>query len=152
MKTTTETQITLLTPNGITKASLIIFYDDTENTANPETKIELIYNNIAYQGNGSDYLWVDAFADLQKKLPEDVKLACCMTCQHGNMCPFGNKPNELFCTKNITANNKIDVCDLFSNPEFIKNSVSYCDYCDKFAYQNENVYTYNDYLYYLSGK
>lgn len=152
MKTTTETQITLITPNGITKAMLHIFCDNSEDIANPETKIELIYNNATYQGKGRDYLWVDTFAELQKKLPEDVKLACCMTCQHGNMCPFGNKPNELFCTKNLTVNNKMDVCDLFSNPEFGENAVPYCGYCNDFAYQNENVYTYNDYLYYLSGK
>ncbi len=152
MKSTIETQITLITPKGITKVPLHISYDNSEDIATPETKINLIYNNITYQGKGNDYLWVDVFADLQKKLPENVKLACCMTCQHGNMCPFGNKPNELFCTKNIAVNNKTDVCDLFSNHDFFENAVSYCDYCDNFAYQNENVYTYNDYLYYLSEK
>lgn len=152
MKTSIETEITLITPNGKTTAPLHISCDDTKSISNPETKIDLVYNSIKYQGNGSDYLWVDTFADLQKKLPKDVKLACCMTCQHGNMCPFGNKPNELFCTKNSTVNNKMDVCDLFSNSEFFENAVPYCGYCNDFAYQNENVYTYNDYLYYLSGK
>ena len=60
-------------------------------------------------GYGKDYLWADAFADLQKNLPNNVKMRCCMTCRHGNMCPVGNKPGELFCTKDVSITQKSDL-------------------------------------------
>ena len=90
MKKQIEASISLLSPKGKTTAPVRIYYDDND-VADTSVEINLTYNNTLYQGNGIDYLWGDAFADLQKKLPDDIKIACCMTCHHGNMCPYGNR-------------------------------------------------------------
>ena len=153
MKKVLRAKIPLLTPNGKTMVPMEIVYDDSEVATNPRSEITLLYNGIEYKGNGADYLWTDALADLQIKLSQDVKLACCMTCQHGNMCPYGNKENELFCTKDITITNKEDILDLFDQTDPFKNrAVATLDFCEDFVYQSDDFYTYNDYYYQLSRK
>ena len=99
---------------------------------------------------GKDFLWVDAFADLQKKLPDNVKIQCCLTCRHGNMCPVGNKPGELFCTKDVIITQK---SDLFfyteDDAERTSRSRDCTNVCEKYEEQSKDYYTYNDYLYYF---
>ena len=109
MKKVLRAKAPLLTPNGKTMVPTEITYDDSEVIANPQSEITLLYNEMEYKGYGTDYLWTDTLADLQMKLPKDVKLACCMTCRHGNMCPYGNAENQLFCTKDkiITFKNRL---------------------------------------------
>lgn len=115
--------------------------------------ISLKYNGVEYIGVGIEWLWEDAFADLQGKLPRDVKLLCCMTCRHGNMCPFGNEPRELYCTKNIKVNNKNQLAELFNENKINQDNKVYCDYyCNDYEKQDTNNYTYNDYLYYLKWR
>ena len=109
MKKTLQCNIPLLTPAGMVRAPIKITYEDTEVITVPKSEITLIYNGVEYSGSGSDYLSTDTLADLQIKLPEDVKLACCMTCRHGNMCPYGNLENELFCTKELIITSKEDM-------------------------------------------
>jgi len=89
----------------------------------------------SYWGQGYDYLWIDAFADLQKHLPEGVFLKCCLTCRHGNFCPGENKVNEVFCTKDASI--------------VRKNAKQYFHLCDDFQPQSKDFYTYNDYLHSL---
>ena len=153
MKRFLKCEIPLLTPSGKVLAPIQIVYDDIEVIANPSSEITLLHGGIEYKGNGIDYLWTDTLADLQMKLPKDVKLACCMTCRHGNMCPYGNKENQLFCTKDIKITTKEDMCDLFDQTDpFEDRAVASLDYCDDFIYQSDDCYTYNDYLYQLSKK
>ena len=145
--------VPLLTPTGKVIVPIEIIYDDNEVLASPKSEISLLYDGIEYRGNGADYLWTDTLADLQTKLPEDVKFACCMTCRHGNMCPYGNIENQLFCTKDIKITGKADMCDLFDQTDpFEKRVVASFDYCDDFIYQSDDYYTYNDYLYQLEKK
>ena len=152
MKKTIRENITLISRCGIIVAPIQINYDDNEDTVNL-VEICLTYNGISYLGDGTDYLWVDAFANLQNKLPHDVKIACCMTCRHGNMCPYGNKENQLFCTKDLIISSKSDMIDLIDNTDaYEKLAVSSTNYCDRFIYQSDEYYTYNDYLYRLTGK
>ena len=147
MKRIIESQITLLSQTN--KISLPVKISYTDN----EVEIILKYNNIEYCGTGSDYLWVDAFADLQRKLPHGIFLACCMTCRHGNMCPYGNEENQLICTKDITITSKEDMLDLFDQAEpFEERAVASLDFCEDFVYQSDDYYTYNDYFYQLSRK
>lgn len=149
---TLNANITLLSSTSKTVCPVQICYDDSEDSADSDVKISLTYNNTQYQGIGNDYLWVDAFADLQNKLPDNIKLACCMTCRHGNMCPYGNAENQLFCTKDLRFSDKRDLCDLFDQTDpFEKRSVASIDFCDDFVYQSDDFYTYNDYLYLLRG-
>ena len=154
MKQIIQTKLTLVLPTDKVIVPLQIVYDNDEDEVNPISEISLVYNNIKYQGNGTNFLWMDTFADLQRKLPHDVKLACCMTCRHGNMCPYGNRANLLFCTKDVQINNKIDMCNVY-NESIVSSSnreVSSFNYCDDFIYQTDDYYTYNDYLFYLQEK
>ena len=153
MKKLLHAEVFLLTTNEKIMVPIEISYEDRYVITNPKSEITLLYNGIKYKGNGIDALWTDTFADLQMKLPVDVKLACCMTCRHGNMCPYGNKENELFCTKDLRISSKNDMCDLFYQTDpYEERSVTSLGYCDDFIYQSDNYYTYNDYLYQLSKK
>ena len=147
MKKMLQCNIPLLTPIGKVMVPIQITYEDNEDITDPKSEINLLYDGVEYSGSGSDHLWTDTFADLQMKLPKDVKIACCMTCQHGNMCPYGNKENELVCTKGLIITSKEDMCNLFDQTDpFEERAVASLDGCDAFIYQNEEYYTYNDYL------
>ncbi len=148
MKKTLQSNITLLTSIGKTVVPIVITYDDSEVIANPKSEITLLYDGIEYKGNGEDYLWTDTLADLQMKLPPDVKLACCMTCRHGNMCPYGDVVNRLFCTKDIIITNKDDMINLFDQTDpFEDRAVASLGFCEDFVYQSDDYYTYNDYFF-----
>ena len=153
MKKVWTCEVPLLTPTGKVLAPIKIVYDDTEVIANPSSEITLCYNGKEYKGFGKNYLWTDTFADLQIKLPTDVRIVCCMVCRHGNMCPYGNKENQLFCTKDIKITSKEDMCDLFEQTDPFENrAVASLDFCEDFVYQSDDYYTYNDYLYQLNNK
>ena len=149
MNKTIKSNLTLYTPLGMVIVPVQIAYTDNEDDFHPLSEIRIVYNGCEYIGNGKDFLWVDTFADLQKKLPQDVKLACCMTCRHGNMCPFGNPPNYLFCTKDIVISSKSDMCDVFDDDNYDERMVEYCNYCHDFVHQTHDYYVYNDYLYHF---
>lgn len=150
MKRILKTQIVLFTPLGKKLAPLQIVYSDGETS---KSEITIIYDGAEYKGFGTDYLWTDTLADLEIKLPKDVKIGCCTTCRHGNMCPYGQSENELFCTKELKINDKEDMCNLFDQTNPIEErSVASFDYCEDFARQSDEYYTYNDYLYQLSKK
>ncbi len=153
MKKILSCEIPLLTPDGKVLAPIQIVYDDAEVIANPSSEITLRYNGNEYKGYGTDYLWTDTLAELEINLPENVKLACCMTCRYGNMCPYGNKENQLFCTKDIKITSKEAMCDLFDQTDpFEDRAVASLDFCEDFIYQSDDYYTYNDYLYQLNNK
>lgn len=141
-------KITLITPKELINTTISIFYDEERSYV----KLILLFNGKEIPSQGYDYLWVDAFANLQKQLPKDVILKCCMTCRHGNMCPYGNKLGEIFCTSDLLITSKEDMCNLFDNyekhrmDERIKNVA---DSCDEYSPQSNDYYTYNDYLYHL---
>ena len=146
MKKIIESQISLFSSTSKVSVPIQICYTDDE------VEITINYNGAEYCAAGKDYLWVDAFADLQRKLPSDIQLACCMTCRHGNMCPYGTDKNQLFCTKDVQLTSKDDVIDLMyykGHASFFERKVSSIHYCDDFIYQSEDSYTYNDYLYHL---
>lgn len=149
MNKTIKALITLVSPLNKTLVPIQIDYDEDTNLS----EITIIYNSVKYQAKGKDYLWNDTFANLQKMLPKDVKITCCMTCRHGNMCPYGNTVNELFCTKDLTVNSKEDMCDLFDKTDpYSKCRVFSFNCCDDFIYQSNDYYTYNDFLYHLQKK
>ena len=77
-----------------------------------------------------------------------------MTCVHGNMCPFGNNPGDLFCTKGLIINSKEDMCTLFGDHENTKifdKITNVADSCNEYTPQSNDSYTYNNYLYYLEN-
>ena len=141
-----ESQISLFSSTSKVSVPIQIRYTDDS------VEITVSYNDTEYCAKGKDHLWADAFADLQAKLPSNTQLACCMTCRHGNMCPYGNKENQLYCTKDVLLNSKDDVIELMDDKgydSFFEREVSSIHCCDDFIYQSEDSYTYNDYLYHL---
>lgn len=85
----------------------------------PSVNVGLRYAGKEIWGHGKELFWLDAFADLQKQLPEGVTMKCCLTCRYGDPCPDGNKPGELFCKEDAVE------------PEM--HTKQYCDVCE--AYQ-----------------
>ncbi len=146
-------KVVLHTTCGKISVPVEITYEDKEAITNPKSQISLIYGGVEYVGNGTDYLWTDTLADLQRKLPKNIKIACCMTCCHGNMCPYGDEENMLFCTKDLSINSKEDMIRLFDETDPLRErTVASFDYCDDFDFQCDDCYTYNDYLYWLHKK
>jgi len=120
----------------------------TEGVITAIMEISVQHDGKTYQAKGNDEDLVSAFVALQRELPQDVKLACCMTCRHGNMCPCGGE--QVFCTKDIVIRSKQDMCDLFDQTDpFSERMVDSFHYCDDFEHQSKDCYTYNDYLYQL---
>ena len=116
----------------------------------PTVNVGCKYDGKEYWGHGSDHLWIDAFADVQRQLPEDVLLKCCLTCRHGNLCPVGNGVNEVFCTKDVLITQKSDLYFYTEDDkEREKRLRQYCGLCEDYQPQTDDFYTYNDYLHYL---
>ena len=115
-----------------------------------EVIIRVEYKEKTYSGVGKDIEWTDDFANIQKALPDGVSIQCCMTCKHGTLCPYGNIPNYILCSKNVVINDKCGVIDWLDkvNVESVKKSSFGC--CEQYDASNENDYTYNDYFYYLN--
>ena len=148
-----KSAVKLLIGAGKVTATIEIAYCDGDDAVKTRSEATLVYDGTEYRGQGNDYLLTDTLADLQMKLPEDVQLACCMTCRHGNMCPYGNKENQLICTKGITITSKEDMLDLFDQTDpFEERAVASLDFCEDFVCQSDDYYTYNDYFYQLSRK
>ena len=149
--------ITLSTPNGNCELDArIICHDEDvysfggDKVEGPSVSVGIKYGEKEIWGHGKDYLWVDAFADLQKKLPDNVKIQCCLTCRHGNMCPVGNTPSELFCTKDVAITQKSDLFFYTEDEaERTKRFRDYTDICEKYQEQSKDHFTYNDYLFYF---
>ena len=150
-------QIYLATPEGDQLIDMHIICHDEDVYCKrvlekaPIVNVGIKYNGQELWGRGKDYLWEDAFADLQKQLPQDVTIKCCMTCRYGNMCPVGNKPDEVFCTKDVLITQKSDL--FFYTEDDIereKRSRGSTCVCGEYQPQTENYYTYNDYLYQLN--
>ena len=149
--------ITLSTPDEERKFDVHItcHYADTyslkENNAEEQhIWVSIEYDGKVLMGEGKNYLWIDAFADLQKKLPDNVKIKCCLTCRHGNMCPVGNTPGEIFCTKDVIITQKSDLFFYTEDEiERSKRTRNCTDVCEKYQEQSKEHYTYNDYLCYF---
>ncbi|MBQ8697364.1 MAG: hypothetical protein IJ519_06555 [Clostridia bacterium] len=154
-------EIKLDTPSGEQTAEGFIYCSENEENygykeyngnkfaKQPNISVGVIYNGKKLLGHGKDHLWMDAFADLQRQLPEGVTLKCCLTCRHGNLCPYGNAPGQVFCTKDRNITSKDDMCNLFDTCDTRALEHEITDCCDDFVHQSDDFYTYNDYLFHL---
>ena len=151
--------IILETPTGKLETIMYIItheedvYYNGELEKAPSVNVGIKYKEKAIWGHGTDYCFADAFADLQKQLDDGVTLRCCITCRHGNFCPYGNEQGKIFCTKDKAINSKEDMCKQFDNMssdnlEELTRHVT--DTCENYEPQTKDYYTYNDYLHYLS--
>ena len=79
-----------------------------------------------------------------------ILLACCMTCRYGRFCPYGNREDQIFCTRDAHITSKEDLLkQIDRDASFWEREVSALHFCDGFACQSDGFYTYNDFLYYL---
>ncbi len=112
--------------------------------------VTVTYDGKAYWSTPSCHTWEAAFASLQRSLPEGVKIKCCLTCAHGNFCPYGNKSGEIFCLKNDKPKNKLDVCDLLNGTKDLDETRKELSFvCTDYREASEDHYAYNDYLHCL---
>lgn len=118
----------------------------TEETA--EITVKLEYQGREYVGKGTNLEWTDAFADLQKTLPEHIKLKCCLTCKHGTLCPYGNIPNYVLCASTERFKSKNDVIDWLDRVDVDSVQRTSFHSCESFEIADQKYYTYNDYLCY----
>lgn len=152
-------EIVLATPDGDQRVAMSITCHDEDVYSVPEGRtleaplviVHLVYGGKDYRGIGSDAYWIESFADLQKHLPEGVRIKCCLTCRHGNLCPTGNSIDELFCTKDAPLTRKSDLSFYTEDPAQRQNRRRDCaDLCDDFQFQSPSCYTYNDFLDFLN--
>lgn len=151
----TETILHLMTPDGGVSVPITVRFIGNESpvTANNVTSmsLHLVYDNCEYVGIGTKYPYMDAFANLQKQLPNGILLKACVNCVHGNLCPYGDLPNLLFCTKQFAITEKMDLVQLIANNSLTnQNDRTFTDICEDFQMQTSDTYSYSDYLYYLS--
>lgn len=72
----------------------------------PTVNAGIIYQGNEIWGHGTDYLWIDAFANLQKQLPNGVILKCCMTCLYGNIARSAINQTSFFAQKESKSQQK----------------------------------------------
>lgn len=111
--------------------------------------VRIEYEGNEYIGRGDCLEWTDAFADLQKQLPDGVLISSCLTCRHGTLCPYGNIPNYVLCFRSEEIKSKDDVIDRLYGAEtgHIERTAFQC--CEDFEPAKKGYYTYNDFLYFL---
>ena len=149
-------QVALHTPQGLVSEKLeITVHEEEVYRINhgwlpaPSVSARVCWADEIYLGDGTDdFLWIDAIADLQKKLPEGVTIRGCLTCRHGNLCPYGNRPNEVFCCKDVHLRHKPDVVRLCDEDTWEQRKKAYFDSCDNWAKTAPECYTYNDFDFY----
>ena len=108
-------------------------------------------NGVWYWGFGKENTGSEAYADLQKNLPEGIFLKCCLSCRHGNQCIYGNMPDELFCTRDRVITQKQDLRDDDHSLYIQERKRRYADCCQDWEAQDDHYYTYSDYPYFLKS-
>ena len=144
--------VNIITDKGTDTLDIVISFDNDDLDEVNEVTIRTNYNGEEITAIGSRYPFEDAYAELQRKLPENVRLAACVACRFGNMCPVGNAIDEVFCTSDVDISEKSDLYYYTEDEaERSKRSRHFSDFCADFQPQEEDVFTYNDYYSYLTG-
>ncbi len=152
--------LVLKTQNGEipSEAHIVIHYDSEElfssdNVADVDPKeisVGIKIGGKEYWGRGKECDGQDAFADLQKQLPDGVALKCCLSCRYGNQSPFSNAFDLLYCMKDVIISGKMDLCHYTTDTvEANTRKRCYTDVCEDWAKQSDDVFVYSDYPLYL---
>ena len=151
--TATKNQLLIQVDDMVQRLDLIIEYDHEDMDMVTSMTLRTTYQRKEIVATGTVWPFDDAYSELQRKLPENVQIKCCVACRHGNQCPYGNAPDEVFCTKDVIVRNKMDACFYTSeDDEADRRSRHFSDACDDFCPQNEETFTYSTYLYFLKNK
>ena len=147
-----KTKLRIISDGVEQSLDLFISFDNDDFDKTNQMTIKTNFQGEDIVAIGTHYPFDDAFADLQNKLSKNVQIKCCVACCHGNQCPVGNAPDEVFCTKDVRITCKSD-CFYYTEDsgEREKRSRRYWDCCDDFCPQDNNKYTYSSYLYYLKN-
>ena len=118
--------------------------------------------DIEYANSKNQTSMEFAVIDLQKQLPQNIKIKCCQNFRHGNFCPYGNNDDEIFCLKNYNPVDKMDVAGIFTNDVIATNTNTVLKYpviphkllhwCEKHEFISKVYYTYNDWIYYVDER
>ncbi len=139
-------ELHLLTPDGEVVVPLWVEYDAEFDDATSMT-VTIEYKGELFSAQGVEYPWMDAFVRLQSKLPDKIIIKGCINCRHGNMCPVGNAPYEVFCTKDVVINKPQDLWNYTeTHEETSKRSREYTHVCENYIRQSKNFFTYTDYI------
>ncbi len=91
-----------------------------------------------------------ALVQLARYLPQGWTLRACISCCHGNFCPVGDNDNELFCVADFEPQSKADLFEVTEAPEQRdRRRRTLFHYCDRYAPQREDYFTYNDFAHKL---
>ncbi|MFJ7935532.1 hypothetical protein [Sporosarcina sp. NPDC096371] len=123
-----------------------MFYEQLDEDELQNIGFEVKVNNHQIQSKLSSSIEY-AVKYLQKELPDNIGIACCQSCRHGNFNPFGDLENEIFCLKDKTLLNRDDAVKTFSKRDksFGTRSRKLLDFCKDYKPISENEkYTYND--------
>ena len=146
-------QATLDTPDGAVREKLAISVHEEDLyrvgvgwIKGPSVTAGIQWNGKRYLGDGNDeFLWTDALADLQRKLPEGVTIRGCLTCRYGNLCPCGNEPGKVYCLRGEAVTCKMDVVRFFDGDDWVQRKKAYFDFCEDWEAVSADHYTYNDF-------
>lgn len=141
----TKKELHLQTSEGEIVVPVWVEYDKEYDDATTMT-ITIEYKGKVFTAHGEEYPWMDAFIRLQKNLPNDVRIKGCVNCRHGNMCPVGNSPYEVFCTKDVEIKQAQDLWEYTETHEQrSKRSREYTQVCEDYIKQSKDFFTYTDY-------
>lgn len=149
MKTEYNAFVTLLINEKSTVVPIHI--EDEELDIDAKVSVEIVYSGVKYRGIGKELDWTDAFADLQKKLPESVLLKCCISCKYGNLNLYGNIPNQVICSYSKNIHSKDELVSYLSTRNYEDNEHNSTYACEHFDFVNKEHYSYNDFLYYVEN-
>lgn len=123
-----------------------MIYEESNENEIKNIRYEINLKNRHFVSDASDATEY-AIINLQRVLPPNISIACCQSCRHGNFCPYGDYDNEIFCLKDMTANNKEDVCKLFSEKFDLLDTKKrkLLDICINYKpISDDEYYTYNN--------
>jgi hypothetical protein len=130
----------------LSKKPTKMYYESLDDDEMQNIHFEVKLNNQHVQSKLSDSVEY-AIKYLQNALPDNIRIACCQSCRHGNFNPFGDLENEVFCLSDMNPCNKDDVVEIFSNQEksIESRSRKLLDFCKEYKPISDNEkYTYND--------
>ncbi len=111
-----------------------------------EASVQMEWNRQIFRGHCTDGLYTEkALRNLAETLPEDIKLKSCLTCRHGNFCPFGSNDNEIFCASDFRPAKKTDLDFIFledSQEEWQKRRRSLFHVCPDYQPDTAGYWSY----------
>ena len=131
---------------SITVIPTKMFYEQLDEEEFQNIHFEVNVNNHLIKSKLSNSIEY-AVKYLQKELPDNIGIACCQSCRHGNFNPFGDLENEIFCLKDKTLINRDHVVNTFfkQDKSFGTRRRKLLDFCKDYKPISENEkYTYND--------